>query len=157
MSDSRSRVIREAIRHAEVKQEAMLKLAIAADARAMTLCLVCAGIAGILVGILANMEIGSGAGSIAMMAFSFFLAAGLSAWAARPIDFASPGQDFSDFSEDIEQGRSFDDVLLELGGTLDECAQENHARLCGNARYFKAALILAVSAPLIGLFTAITI
>lgn len=85
-----------------------------------------------------------------MMAVTFFLAAGLAAWSARPIAFAAPGQDFSDFEADIAEQRSLEAVLKELGPQLDECAKENQLRIAKNALLFKSALVLAASAPLIG-------
>lgn len=145
-----SDVIREAMRHAEMKQAAQLQIALAADTRAMTLCVACAGIGGVLIGLLGNIKTGPNVEPVIMMALSFFLASALAAWSARPISFAAPGQDFSDFESDIAEDRPLDHVLLELGKHLDDCARENEVRAQENAKFFRAAMAIAALAPLIG-------
>lgn len=151
MTGSSSDLIREAIRHAETKQAAQLQIALAADVRAMTICVACSGIAGVLLSMVMSAKERSEMIPVVMIALTFFAAAGLAAWSARPIGFAAPGQDFSDFEDDIRHNRPLRDVLIELGGQLDECARENEARTCDNARFLRAALALAALAPLIGL------
>ena len=155
LSDSSSAVIREAIRHAETKQTAQLQIALAADTRAMALAVACAGISGVLISIAATSSDDASRIVISMMAVTFFLAAGFAAWSARPIDFAAPGQDFSDFEDDIDAGRPLDDVFQELGAHLDQCAAENQRRIDMNAQCFRAALILSALAPLVGGLTAV--
>lgn len=155
MADKSSEVIREALRHAEMKQVAQLQIALAADTRAMTLCVACAGIGGVLIGLLGNVKTGPNVEPIVMTALSFFSASALAAWSARPIGFAAPGQDFADFESDIADNRSLDQVLIELGTHLDECARDNEARARGNAKYLRASMAIAALAPLIGVITAL--
>lgn len=154
MDDNRLHLIREALRHAEAKQSSMLTIALAADARAMSLSVACAGLAGILVGVDA---VGSG-GHISlvviMTALTFFCAAGLAAYAARPINFSAPGQDFSDFVSDLDSNRPLAEVLVELGGLMDDDARDNAVRLARNASFLRAALFVAAIAPLVGLLVA---
>lgn len=146
-----SELIREAIRHAEVKQASQLQIALAADSRAMTLCVSTAAIASVLVGIIANMSDKTAAFPVVLTAALFFVASCYAAWSARPIGFSAPGQDFSDFKEDILSKRDVDAVLIELGGQLDEMAAHNEGCAKRNAKWFKRSLIVAASAPWIGL------
>lgn len=155
MKANRSKLIREAIGHATAKQEAQLKIALAADARAMTMCVACAGIAGVLVGVAAAVERQDASLPIAMMAFCLFLASCFAAWSARPIGFASPGQDFGTFSKDIEADRPVDGMLIELGYLLDQDAADNERRVSINARYLRFSMALAAAAPLLGLLVLI--
>ncbi|MFV0552131.1 MAG: hypothetical protein ACK5L6_09480 [Anaerorhabdus sp.] len=147
-------VIREALRNAEVKQATQLQIALAADARAMTLCVACAGFSGVLLALIGSGTVGPVI-PVAMSAVSFFLASAVAAYAARPIGFSCPGQDFSDFEGDISEDRSLTEVLVELGRHLDEDARENEWRSKRNANALMCAMSLAAAAPFIGLLAAV--
>ena len=153
MDSNRTALIREAMKHAEAKQLSLLQIALAADTRGMTLCVACAGISGVLIGIDAVGSDATVSLSVLMIAVGFFIAACLSAWSARPIDFDAPGQDFRDFQTDIDEGRHVDTVLVELGAHLDDCSKKNATRLNNNAMVFRVALFVAALSPLIGVMT----
>lgn len=153
MDKNLERLILETQRRSEMRLEAQLTLALAADARAMTFCSIMVAAAAALLGF---------AGEVAqpvpmIIAGLFFLASAISAaFVFRPMKWAAPGQCGSDYATDLRDNVPFHEVVVEVVGHTDEQIADNNQKAKVNARAFRIALALAIAGPVLaGLYMAV--
>lgn len=149
MDDNHSRVILESLRQSEDMLRSQMTIALAADARSLTFCGLVLAAASLLVGLAGDSGL-----PVAMYLAGgiLYIAAGLAGWTAMPVEWYAPGQKGGDFSEDIEQGKPFDAVALEMVAYTDKQIAKNEAvRRKRNIWLMRSAITAVCAAPL-GLF-----
>ncbi|NVO56032.1 hypothetical protein HW561_09555 [Rhodobacteraceae bacterium B1Z28] len=139
--DNRNLVFAEAYRLSERRLESQFTSALAADGRAMGFAGLSVAAAAVLCGLATDAH-----APIALIVGAVFLviAAGLSAYSARPVDFYSPGAQFNDLGDDMEKNIDYSAVLKELGDFNDKHSLANDKLLAGNSRFLKTAIFCAL-------------
>ena len=147
--DNLSQLYRESYRRSELRIEAQVTAALAADARAINFAGLTIATAAILCGLSINSSL------------QFFLLFGsatlvissmVAANSAKPITFMMQGAKFSDLDEDFEKNEPIDNVIRQLGGFCDLNIDENNKVLNSNANQFRHSQYLAFVGLMIAIF-----
>ena len=119
--------------------------ALAADARATTYAGIIIAAAAVLAGLTQKGE------PIEMLigATILVIAAAIAGFAARPVEFYMPGSKFSDFNDDIRQGKEWIETIDELSSLLDENSNENDRIMAKNARILQFSFWIALFGMLV--------
>lgn len=151
---------KEIVREGTVYLDGQLKIATAADARAsglagMFTAAATALTAGVVIAIFNSagaalasrlpMMLGGGAA-----AACFLMAAVLCIKAIQPVSFWLPGLAPENWQSDIATGRKLDDCLGERAQHIQEQIADNIVTIEKNARFFRWAARIGISAPFIG-------
>jgi hypothetical protein len=151
-------LIQEASRHAEAKLAAQLQIATSADQRAAVLGGIYVAAATGIIGALASGAADNLGRPLMIGAFlsaaAFLIGAYLCIFAMLPISFDIPGNEPSNWYDDIDQNRDLKDAIGEQLDCFDEAIRENNRRVAKNARLFKAGALIGISAPLLGIVVA---
>ena len=146
------RLIREACREGEAKLGAQVAIATSADQRATVLAgIYVAAATGVVAGLLATSR-----GGIVLIvaaasaAAAFLIGALLCLKAPLPVIFWMPGNDPSQWYQDIEESKPEHEALGEQLVHYDKHIKENEKTLQGNASYFSWGAKLGIAAPIIG-------
>jgi hypothetical protein len=141
----------EIIRQAELRLDAQLSAALAADQRAMTFAgLLFAGIAVLLGGDFGTFS-REAAQPILVVTIGFTMAAGCACWSARPSPWHYVGNFPASWSDDISQGTSFDASRKETASDLQELLDHNESALQRAARWMRASMVTAVASAVAGI------
>ncbi|MFV0922731.1 hypothetical protein ACR720_04490 [Sphingomonas parapaucimobilis] len=139
----------EIIRQAESRLAAQLAIGIAADQRAMTL----AGILAALVS--AVVAFGATKGvtwSIGAMTLCLLISAGIAAFAAQPVAWATVGNSPANWVEDIAEGvDDLESAKAAMASYYAEMIEQNDEVLAGNGNLLRMALLAAIVAPIAGI------
>lgn len=137
---------------------AQVQLAISADARASIVCgIFAAAASGTLVLLFTSttLHASSAAVAAAWTTFvTFMVAAAFCAWAIWPCDFHLPGNEPSNWYEDIERDVTLRKAVGEQLELFDEDIRENNETLAKNAKRFQIGIIIGMFAPLFGAIAA---
>jgi hypothetical protein len=141
-------VLDEIIRQAELRMQAQLQLAVAADARSGLVARVQGAASAALVAVAAQ----TGPASLAFapaIAAAVVLGAGtvLAAVASRPVSFGYPGAHPGDWLEDIKQGTSLLQARAETAALLDKYLRLNETVMTNNNRWATWSIICLMAAP----------
>ena len=147
---------RTVLRQGELRLQAHLGLAVAADQRAVTLTAMFAATALAALGFgaswidgpAANVPLGIGA-VVAGLAFAG--AAGLCVWALRPMTFALAGAQPEKWWCDGVEARPLAECLRKESNNYQKRIEHNRRALARNAESIRRALRLACVAPILGL------
>jgi hypothetical protein len=150
-------LVREILREAELKLQAQLSLAIAADQRSSVMAsffsVAAAAIAAGLI-TLASAEHSSDTGPIyaggAISILLLIIGAALCIWAARPADFSVPGSEPDKWYDEVKLKRDLKVRLGEQAENCQEMIEENDKVLSTNARFFAAGAATGITSPLAG-------
>lgn len=151
LESATSEYIDEIIRQAELRLEAQLSAALAADQRAMTFAgLLFAGIAVLMGG--GGISISSTYFQPALIfCIGFALAAGCASWSARPAKWHYVGNFPASWNDDLSEGISFAESRRETATHFQEMLELNERALTRASRWMRASMILAISSVVFGL------
>lgn len=149
INDNRVALLQLAYNLSQEKLSSQANSAIGADARAMSFSGLCLTAGALLIG-LSN----SGGNSLSNLigAGALIVAAGIAAFAARPIAFRFPGANFSDLASDIAENAALEDVLKELGSYAEKHINENNRLLSENATSLRQSIYVAMTGMIVALF-----
>lgn len=141
-------IIRLAFELSQAKLAAQASAALGADARAMSFCGACLAAAALLAG-LAN---GSGFPVAMYVSASLMIvSATISGYAARPVPFYFPGNNFKYLEEEMTGPDSLESLLSTLGTFADLHIAKNSEILAENSMIFLQAVRLAISALVVAI------
>ncbi len=140
--------VKEIIRQGELRLQAQLQSALAADARAGVLASIQAAVVAALVVFGGSDEVRGAEEAAAYTAAAFtFVGAVLAGVAARPIAFDFPGLAPLDWAHAIQTGEAEDSANRAYAEYLDEYLRANDSRMKVNGWLTRAALAAMVLAP----------
>jgi hypothetical protein len=148
-------LIREARRNGETYLSTQIELALAADQRAMTLGGILAATSSIVLGFaLSGLSSSSATFFALVLSLALAISCALAFYSARPAAISPPGNLPSGWYEDISQNTPLAAALLEDLAVIQRSIEKNSRLIEGNARWLRAALIIAAMAviftPIIG-------
>lgn len=145
-------LVDEIIRQAELRLDAQLSAALAADQRAMTFAgLLFAGVAVLLGGGLGISPGSPQTTPIFAMAIGFTLAAACACWSARPSPWHFAGNFPASWTDDVSNGLSLEESKREMASNFQELLEFNEAQLTSAARWMRASMIIALLTVIAGL------
>ncbi|MFL6690151.1 MAG: hypothetical protein ACJ8IR_08225 [Alphaproteobacteria bacterium] len=151
-------LIREACRHGESMLAAQVTLATSADQRAAVLAGIFTAVAtGIIIAVATNSAFAEShalaAGAVVAIG-AYLIGAALCIVTALPVDFWPPGNNPSQWYEDIEKGSPLKLAIGQQAAHFDDHIAANNKVLVRNSRIFFAGAVIGVSAPFLALAAA---
>ncbi|MFN7130053.1 MAG: hypothetical protein ACK4OJ_13415 [Brevundimonas sp.] len=140
--------VKEIIRQGELRLQAQLQAAIAADGRSNALAAIQAAAAAALIVYAGGAGVEETSALAAFMAAAFFIAGAIfAAWAARPIAFDFAGLHPSDWVEAIKTKEPVDSARRAYATYLDEYLKANDIRMAENGNYTVRSIKMLSMAP----------
>lgn len=141
--------VKEIIRQAELRLQAQLQAAIAADSRSNALAAIQAAAAAALVVYAGASDVKATPELAALVAAAFFSAGAMfAAWAARPIPFDFAGLNPSDWAQAIQTREPVDSARRAYANYLDDYLQANSTRMAANGESTTRSIKMMAMAPI---------
>lgn len=155
MQDSREKIAEIILRQGELKLSAQLMLATAADQRATTLSAIFSAIAVALIGGAATTYANDGIGlalllSAMLSGLLYLLASAMCAYAARPVDFYTAGNQPNKWIRDRALEKEPQEALLKEAGNYQKGIITNRGAIRQNANRLRNALKIGWLSPIVG-------
>lgn len=148
-ADAPPEKLAEIIRLAESRLQAQLTLGIAADQRAMTMATILTATAGVFIGFSASQKEVSVV--LIVLIAGFALASIFAVFAALPSAWHAPGNEPSQWLEDIPSGDTLHNGFAAMAGYYDNMIEANQRNLDSAAFLVRSAFIsVVVTLPLAG-------
>lgn len=140
--------VKEIIRQGELRLQAQLQAALAADSRSNALAAIQAAAAAALVVYAGSADVKGTPELTAFVGAVFFTCGAMfAAWAARPIAFDFAGLNPSDWVQAIESGEPVDSARRAYATYLDEYLKDNAARMSANGDWTMRSIKMMAMAP----------
>jgi hypothetical protein len=152
LNSAKSPVIDEIIRQAELRIEAQLTAALAADQRAMTFAgLLFAGIAVLLGAEFRASTCSLPIDPVFVIAIGFTLAAACACWSAKPSPWHFAGNFPASWNEDVAAEMTLEESRKEMAANFQELLELNEAQLHRSASWMRASMVVALASAILGI------
>ena len=146
--------MKEIIRQGELRLQAQLQAALAADSRSNALVAIQAAAAAALVVYAGSADVKGTPEFTAFVSAAFFsVGAMFAAWAARPVSFDFAGLNPSDWVPAIESAEPVDSARRAYATYLDDYLKDNAARMSANGGWTMMSIKMMAMAPVAAVMT----